>query len=225
MSYLGTVEETAQFNFDLISCGIGIGIGILLICVFIFITSKKSFSRINTVMKSILRNLEDVILVMSGMIFIVATILDVTNLIKGISLGFLNIFATVIFSWLLTKKSSEFTFKKEQEKLAKLSHRHLGDVEKAILGLEQSIIDFKNTNQKEEINYQFQCLIHSLNGRIEAIKNGILSNKEDWYDMLSKEYRNEMEHKTDPEAEQVSPPDMSDFNPTVPQTNIETATG
>lgn len=195
---------------------IGILVGICCALVFLYIFSKDERRKeLKQVKNMLLKNLEDIILIISGAIFIIATVLDSLKIIQGISLGFLNIFATIIFSWLLTKKSSEFAFKKEQEKLAKLSYRHLGDVEKAVLGLEQSIINYTSSTKDNDMatskEHSVECLIHSLQGRIESIKNGILSNKEDWYDMLSEEYKGEMNEKLDPEDGQAIRPNI-DFS-------------
>lgn len=174
----------------LITLSIGIIIGIVGRNLF-----EKGF---RTVCKYVLQNLENFIMMGCGVAFILFVSLDMLKLAEGVSLAYMSTFSSIIFAWLLTKKSSELTVKKEQEKLAKLSHRHLGGVEKAILGLEQSIIDQLQVVTK--MDNETQYLLNNLKSRIEYIKDGVKSNKQDWYDMLADDYKEELEQAKDPES-------------------------
>lgn len=122
-----------------------------------------------------------------GVIFILVTVLDTCNIAQSVSESFLGVFSTIIFSWLLTKKSSEIQFKKEEEKIAKLSHRRIQDIEKAVLGMQQYI-----QYMKEEKEVSTKEVLSNIDARIEQIKNETLSAKEDWNDLLSDEYKKEL---------------------------------
>lgn len=140
--------------------------------------------------KKALEHLEDFIMSLSGVIFILVTVLDACNIAQSVSASFLGVFSTIIFSWLLTKKSSEIQFKKEEEKIAKLSHRRIQDIEKAVLGMQQYIQDMK-----EEKEVSTKEILSNIDARIEQIKNETLSAKEDWNDLLSDEYKKELHEK------------------------------
>lgn len=60
----------------------------------------------------------------------------------NVATALLSFLSTVIVSWLISNMTNEKETKKKQEGLAKVSHRHLGDVEKSALSIEQYIKDF-----------------------------------------------------------------------------------
>lgn len=172
---------------------VGLLIGIAITIFSILILRKIKFSKI-------LGNLENIILILALVMFTISLAMDYFKKTNGISVSLLNFFATIIFSWILTKKSSGLSFKIEQEKLAKLSYRHLGDVEKSVLGLEQNIRDYLDENvHKHQNNDSSSYFLGSLLNRTEDIRNGILSNKEDWFDMLSNEEKDRIRERDDPE--------------------------
>lgn len=136
------------------------------------------------IFRKMVAKLDDFVLFLAALFLLISIILDFFHITDGTATLMLNVFTTLVFSWLLTKKSSEMEFKKQQERLAKLSHRHLCGVEASILSLGQSIKDYDGYDDDE--------FLQGLSGRIEDVQNGIQSNEADWEDMLSAEYREEL---------------------------------
>lgn len=133
------------------------------------------------IFRKMVAKLDDFVLFMAALFLLISIILDFFGITDGTATLMLNVFTTLVFSWLLTKKSSEMEFKKQQEGLAKLSHRHLLDVETSLLSLGLII--------KENETFDNNEFLQGLLGRLEDVQNGIKSNEADWEDMLSEEYR------------------------------------
>lgn len=151
---------------------------------------------------NILNNLDDFMLIVSILIFITCIIYDSLNPNSDISIQYLNIFSTLIFSWLLTKKSTEIQCKREQEKVAKISYRHLGDLEYTVLTAEQYIKDcLKSDSHLEKSSI---IVLERVEDKINLIKHGLNTNKEDWYDLLDANYKHELEEKAN--KNQENPP-------------------
>lgn len=155
---------------------------LLIICFLVVLYLNQKIKA--EIFRKMIAKLDDFVLFLSALILLVSMVLDFFNITEGTATLMLNIFTTLVFSWLLTKKSSEMEFKKQQERLAKLSHRHLCGVEASILSLGQSIKDYDGYDDNE--------FLQGLSGRIEDVQNGIQSNEADWEDMLSAEYRKEL---------------------------------
>lgn len=119
-----------------------------------------------------------------------------------------NFFTTVIASWLLSNLANEKAFKKKQEDLAKVSYRHLGDVEKSALSIEQSIKDFIYTlsnnkdlsDNKELSDARAVLFLETLDSRMDDLKDRIKSTNRDWYDLLADDVKREIDKIEDPEA-------------------------
>lgn len=155
---------------------------VLIICFLVILYLNRKIKA--EIFRKMIAKLDDFVLFLSALILLVSMVLDFFNVTEGTATLMLNIFTTLVFSWLLTKKSSEMEFKKQQERLAKLSHRHLCGVEASILSLGQSIKDYDGYDDNE--------FLQGLSGRIEDVQNGIQSNEADWEDMLSEEYKKEL---------------------------------
>lgn len=114
----------------------------------------------------------------------------------------LSFFSTVIVSWLISNMANEKEAKKKQEGLAKVSHRHLGDVEKSALSIEQYIKDFTHDFAGGEgASYDATLLfLKSLDSRMDDLKDKITSTNRDWYDLLAEEVKREIKDAEDPEA-------------------------
>lgn len=149
-------------------------------------------------------NLEDIIFILSIIFLLLGFILELLNVATGIFTLILNTFSTIILSWIMTKKSAKQEFTKQQEELARLSFRHLGDVERSILGLEQSLIDFRveheDVKADPDLIKDYYYFVKNLSDRIGDARNGIESNKLNWYDMLSEDEKIRINSKMEPET-------------------------
>lgn len=122
----------------------------------------------------------------------------------------LNFFTTVIASWLISNLANEKETKKKQEGLAKVSYRHLEDVEKSALSIEQSIKDFTHDFRNRQTSSADAVLqfLKSLDSRMDDLKDRIKSTNRDWYDLLAEDVKKEIKDAKDPE-ESTPKPDLS----------------
>ena len=98
----------------------------------------------------------------------------------------INIFGSIVFSWLLTKKSSKSEFKKQEEKLAKRSYRHINFIDSAAKTAYTEIQDYLS-EKNQELNSEAKLMLSKAMDQIKLIQGGINTNKMDWQDMLSEE--------------------------------------
>ena len=161
------------------------------------------------------KNLDKVMLVATTCILAICIIVETLGFADYISLSFVNIYSSIIFSWLLTKFSAETEFKKKEEDMAKLSFRHLGDVEKTILTAEQKVRDFITGERLGgKLDGKLEYFLEGVIDKIELIKIGIATNKEDWFDMLAEGYKGEINKRQDPEAkcqDEIARPSVGAF--------------
>lgn len=101
----------------------------------------------------------------------------------------INIFGSVVFSWLLTKKSSRVEFKQQEEELALRSFRHINYIESAANTAYKKIEQYLDSDV--ELDIQAKLMLGGAMDQIKYIQGGINTCKMDWHDMLSKE---EKEH-------------------------------
>lgn len=76
-------------------------------------------------------NIDNYIIVIAVMLLIFSVGLSVTEKESTLAIVILNVFSSVIFSWLLTKKTSIKDFKEKEEELALRSYRHINYIESA----------------------------------------------------------------------------------------------
>lgn len=165
---------------------IGILIGIIIALIFNYIGRNRK--QIKTSFK-----LEKCILGVSFFGVIVCLIFSFTGE-QTISIQILNFYLSFIVAWLLTKENSQNDFKKMQHKIAKSTYRHIEDVETTVLITKKRIEDLC---KKECVTQgELQGIVDDLN----SILTGIRSNKDDWKDMLKKNYRTKIDNQDDPEG-------------------------
>lgn len=95
----------------------------------------------------------------------------------------INIFGSVVFSWLLTKKSSKIEFKEQEEELALRSFRHINYIDSAANTAYKKIEKYLET--ANDLNTDAQLILNSAMDQIKYIQGGISTCKMDWHDMLS----------------------------------------
>lgn len=147
---------------------------------------------------------------MTIIVLVIAVILLAVSLVMSFvdpnaAATLLSFFSTVIVSWLISNMANEKEAKKKQEGLAKVSHRHLGDVEKSALSIEQYIKDFTyNFKDNQEPSYDAILLfLKSLDSRMDDLKDRITSTNRDWYDLLADAVKKEITDAEDPEADTI----------------------
>ena len=95
----------------------------------------------------------------------------------------INIFGSIVFSWLLTKKSSKIEFKEQEEELALRSFRHINYIDSAANTAYKKIERY--LKDSEVLDTNARLILNSAMDQIKYIQGGISTCKMDWHDMLS----------------------------------------
>ena len=122
----------------------------------------------------------------SALVVVVSIILSAFGKIEKFASVTINIFGTIVFSWLLTKKSSKEEFKEHEQDLALRAYRHINYLETAANSAYKTLEDFKGD---EAISKEVKLMLSNAMSQIKYIQGGINTCKMDWADMLSPEQR------------------------------------
>lgn len=155
---------------------------------FLISKTKSIIKFINFVKEAILNgNIENIVLSFSVILVVLSIILECSGITNGLPNIVLNIFGTLIVSWLVTKKNSEKELKKTQEDTAKKSRRYLNSIMKstknAIVVIDEAMC---NDEVKKQGNYFIEILKNAKN-QVVNIQTGIEAAIVDWEDLMSKE--------------------------------------
>lgn len=146
------------------------------------------------------KHLEDIILwIAGGIVFFSIVLMAIGKMSEQISGITINVFGTMIFSWLLTKKSAKKEFKEHEEETALKSYRHINYIDTAA-----------NTAYKEIESYidgvtdvETKLILGKALDHIKYVQGGISTCKLDWFDMLSEQdkgsFKEEMENEQNQE--------------------------
>lgn len=139
-------------------------------------------------LRKIYTNLDNFILIFSFGVVVAAIYFSTVGKLEEFSTIVVNTFGSVVFSWLLTKKSSKVEFKEQEEALALRSYRHINYIESAANTAYKKIQKYV---EEEELGSREKLMLNSAMDQIKYIQGGINTCKMDWHDMLSDE---EKEH-------------------------------
>lgn len=128
-------------------------------------------------------NLDNFILMLSAVVVIGAIYFSSTGRLEEFSAIVINIFGSIVFSWLLTKKSSKVEFKEQEEELALRSYRHINYIESAANTAYKKIENYLDT--ENDLDNETKLMLSSAMDQIKYIQGGINTCKMDWHDMLS----------------------------------------
>lgn len=156
--------------------------------------AKKS-GKIIEVFTGFFSNIENYVIVLSIVILIASLIYSGNSGSNELLSVILNIFATIIFSWLLTKKSTKADFKEKEEELAKRAYRHVNYLETAANTASITIEQYLKEN--EDIDTKAKFILLSVKEQVKYIQGGINTCKMDWYDLMSEKERSN--HPSDSE--------------------------
>lgn len=144
-------------------------------------------------LRKIYTNLDNFILIFSFGIVVGAVYFSTVGKLEEFSSIVINTFGSVVFSWLLTKKSSKVEFKEQEEALALRSYRHINYIESAANTAYKKIQ--KYIDEEEKLGSNEKLMLNSAMDQIKYIQGGINTCKMDWHDMLSDEEKEN--HKYD----------------------------
>lgn len=143
-------------------------------------------------LRKIYINLDNFILLFSLFVVIGSIYFSTIGKLETFASVVINIFGSVVFSWLLTKKSSKVEFKEREEELALKSFRHINYIESAANTAYKKIEQYLDS--EAELDNSTKLMLSSAMDQIKYIQGGINTCKMDWHDMLSNE---EKEHYRD----------------------------
>ena len=141
-------------------------------------------------LRKVYTNLENFILLISALVVCVSIYLSTIGELAVFATTTINIFGNIVFSWLLTKKSSKIEFKEQEEQLALRSFRHINYIDSAANTAYKKIEQYIDLPE-EELDSSTRLILKSAMDQIKYIQGGISTCKMDWYDMLSED---EKEH-------------------------------
>lgn len=130
-------------------------------------------------------NLDNYILVLSVIVIFISIICSINQENSNTIVIVLNMFSCVIFSWLLTKKSSKKEFKEKEEELALKSYRHINYIETAADTASKTIE--KHMMECGDVDENTRLVMLNAKSQITYIQGGINTCKMDWFDLLSRE--------------------------------------
>lgn len=133
-------------------------------------------------------NMDNYVIVVALVLLIFSIGLSISGIEQNLAIIVLNVFSSVIFSWLLTKKTSIKDFKEKEEELALRSYRHINYIESAANTASQTLEHYAKSN--DEINTEVKLILSGAREQIKYIQGGINTCKMDWFDLLSEEEQN-----------------------------------
>lgn len=160
-----------------------------LILGFILGRMKPKNMNVYQFLRRIYVNLDNFILFMSFAIVCGSIYFSTVGKLQEFAAVAINVFGSVVFSWLLTKKSSKEEFREQEQELALRSFRHINYIESAANTAYKKIENY--ISDDVELDEKAKLMLSSAMDQIKYIQGGINTCKMDWHDMLSDE---EKEH-------------------------------
>lgn len=177
-------------GLDIKTVGISLCIGIVI--GFILGRIRPKNMSLYDFLRKIYIDLDNFILIFSGVIIIGSIYFSSIGKLETFASVAINIFGSVVFSWLLTKKSSKVEFKEQEEELALRSFRHINYIESAANTAYKKIEQYLDNETSLDANAKL--MLSSAMDQIKYIQGGINTCKMDWHDMLSSEEKEHYKH-------------------------------
>lgn len=162
-----------------------------------WIGKSKSLKSFPEALSRAFINMDNYIIIGALMLLIFSIGLSVTESNSALAIVILNVFSSIVFSWLLTKKTSIKDFKEKEEELALRSYRHINYIESAA-NTASGTIDKYASEHNNDINAEIKLILSSAKEQIKYIQGGINTCKMDWYDLLSEEEQDKRNHRDTP---------------------------
>lgn len=193
--------STPVISQTMIPTSIGIKSCILLIIVFSIISGiigyyiglKKIFKNWPELLSLLLTSMDNYIIIFSLVLLIISFCFSTSDVENKMAVIILNVFASIIFSWLLTKKSSGKDFKEKEEELALRSYRHINYIESSANTASKIIEQYSLESTLDE---KTKLILSSTKEQIKYIQGGINTCKMDWLDLLSEDEKNKRTDST-----------------------------
>lgn len=146
--------------------------------------SKHIVERIYNSFKE--KNIENIVFFIAVFLVILSIIMQCFDLLDGFSNTVINIFGTLIVSWIATKKNSEEEIRKKEQENAKKSRRYLNSIKTTATNAIKIISDSIN-NKALNFTPEQTNVLERAKDQMQHIKTGIETSLFDWEDMMSRE--------------------------------------
>lgn len=158
----------------------------------------KESEPIEKFFRKLLLSLDNIVIAFAMVVVICTIFSDMLFPNNKIPSVVLNIFGSIVFSWLLTKKSAKLEFKEHEQELAKRSYRHLNHIEVATRTADQQLQEgIKNCKKNSSLSEEAGILLSKIQSSLFYIKSGIETCKYDWEDLMSESDLNLAKKKSD----------------------------
>lgn len=160
-------------------------------CIGFFLSHRKNGNGLKHVIEKIYgafkeKNIENIVFFIAIFLVLLSIVLQCFDTLNGFSNTIINIFGTLIVSWIATKKNSEEEIRKKEQENAKKSRRYLNSIKttatNAIKIISECIKDEKMDFSKEQV-----IVLERAKDQVEHIEIGIETALNDWEDMMSQE--------------------------------------
>lgn len=132
------------------------------------------------------KNIENIVFFIAIFLVALSITLQCFDIMDGFSNTVMNIFGTLIVSWIATKKNSEEEIRKTDQENAKKSRRYLNSIKTTATNAIKIISD---SIESKELNFSTEqiVILERAKDQMEHIKTGIETSLFDWEDMMSQE--------------------------------------
>lgn len=161
-----------------------------------WIGKGRALKNLSEVLSKAFLNMDNYVTVGSLILLVFSIGISISNTESALAIVILNVFSSIIFSWLLTKKTSIKDFKEKEEELALRSYRHINYIESA--ANTASCTFDKYASDHNDIDAETKLILSSAKEQIKYIQGGINTCKMDWFDLLSAEEQNKRNIVVDP---------------------------
>lgn len=156
-----------------------------------FWSNRKQSSNLKHIIEKVYisfkeKNIENIVFFVAILLVILSIFLQCFGVLDGFSNTVINIFGTLIVSWIATKKNSEEEFRKKEQESAKKSRRYLNSIKTIATNAIRIISDSIGNNELDFTKEQITVLERAKD-QMEHIETGIETSLFDWEDMMSKE--------------------------------------
>lgn len=158
-----------------------------------WIGKGKALRNLPETLSKAFMNMDNYIIIGALILLIFSIGLSTSGTNGNLAIIILNVFSSIVFSWLLTKKTSIKDFKEKEEELALRSYRHINYIESAA-NTASGTIDKYASEHNEGINAETKLILSSAKEQIKYIQGGINTCKMDWFDLLSEEEQDKRNH-------------------------------
>lgn len=158
------------------------------------IGNARANGKFSKSLTSFLASIENYIIIAALLLIIFSIIFSLIEDVNEIAIVILNVFSSIVFSWLLTKKTSIKDFKEKEEELALRSYRHINYIEIAANTAAKTFDSY--IADPCELDDKTKLILSSAKEHVKYIQGGINTCKMDWVDLLSLEERQKQSSPT-----------------------------